>query len=500
MTSFLFYDIETTGLNAAFDQILTFAAIRTDTNLNEIERYSVTIQMRPDIVPSPGAFITHRLMPEELAEGVCEYEAAREIHAIVNVSGTISIGYNNLGFDDEFLRFTFYRNLLDPYSHQYANGCYRIDLLPIATIYRIFKPGIINWPTTDTGKSSLKLELISNANQFMTSGRSHNAMADVEATLQLARCLIREDQVWSYCLCFFDKNWDRTRIDKMLNQPSDADYPVALMVSHRLGADSTYMVPVIGIGRSYHYKNQSLWIRLDRDIIPNSKIINPNELMVIRKKDGEIGVVLPHLPRYWDRLSDEQKSFAENNLSSIYESEENHSLFKRIIEYHREFKYEQVLEADLDSLLYQSPFFTNAEKQEMGRFHRNSFAEKIAMVETIQSSRVKAMAIRIIFRNFFNKDTLSISIINNQKDNIKNGFNKQIFNLILKDYESYMERVRYSSIDPDFNTKKIIGFKRDERLVPTKAIDEVINIRRDIALDDEQNKILDWLEKYLLSI
>jgi exodeoxyribonuclease-1 len=36
MQTFLFYDIETTGLNKSFDQVLQFAAIRTDLKLQEI--------------------------------------------------------------------------------------------------------------------------------------------------------------------------------------------------------------------------------------------------------------------------------------------------------------------------------------------------------------------------------------------------------------------------------------------------------------------------------
>jgi len=32
-SSYLFYDIETTGLNKAFDQVLSFAAIRYDQQL-----------------------------------------------------------------------------------------------------------------------------------------------------------------------------------------------------------------------------------------------------------------------------------------------------------------------------------------------------------------------------------------------------------------------------------------------------------------------------------
>ena len=33
--TFIFYDTETTGTNSAFDQILQFAAIKTDADLNE---------------------------------------------------------------------------------------------------------------------------------------------------------------------------------------------------------------------------------------------------------------------------------------------------------------------------------------------------------------------------------------------------------------------------------------------------------------------------------
>ena len=63
-----------------------------------------------------------------------------------------------------------------------------------------------------------------------------------------------------------------------------------------------------------------------------------------------------------------------------------------------------------------------------------------------------------------------------------------------------MQRVRCRVDDPEFNSKKIIGFKRDERLVPEKAIEELTNIRTNVKLDDEQKKILDWLDGYLLSI
>ncbi len=105
--SYLFYYIETTGLNKAFDQVLQFAAVRTDSELNEIDRQSIKIKLRSDIIPSPRALITNRMSIAELTSGACEFEAVRQIHGLMNAPGTVSLGYNTLGFDDEFLRFSF---------------------------------------------------------------------------------------------------------------------------------------------------------------------------------------------------------------------------------------------------------------------------------------------------------------------------------------------------------------------------------------------------------
>ena len=43
MTSFVFYDTETTGTDTAFDQILQFAAIQTDENLRELDQFEFAV-------------------------------------------------------------------------------------------------------------------------------------------------------------------------------------------------------------------------------------------------------------------------------------------------------------------------------------------------------------------------------------------------------------------------------------------------------------------------
>lgn len=59
--SFVFFDTETTGLNFGFDQIIHFAAIRTDAALNEVERFEARSRLLPHVVPHPVALRTNGL-------------------------------------------------------------------------------------------------------------------------------------------------------------------------------------------------------------------------------------------------------------------------------------------------------------------------------------------------------------------------------------------------------------------------------------------------------
>jgi exodeoxyribonuclease-1 len=55
--SYIFYDTETTGQVTAFDQILQFAAIKTDAELNVLDTFDIRCRLLPYIVPSPGALL-----------------------------------------------------------------------------------------------------------------------------------------------------------------------------------------------------------------------------------------------------------------------------------------------------------------------------------------------------------------------------------------------------------------------------------------------------------
>lgn len=64
--NFVFYDTETTGTDIMFDQILQFAAILTDANLNEPRRFETCSRLLHHVVPTPGAFLAKCFTPKTL--------------------------------------------------------------------------------------------------------------------------------------------------------------------------------------------------------------------------------------------------------------------------------------------------------------------------------------------------------------------------------------------------------------------------------------------------
>ena len=79
---YVFYDTETTGIETAFDQILQFAAIRTDDDLNELGRFNIRCRLLPHIIPSPIALQVTHVTPAMLTDSALpsHYAAAAFAH------------------------------------------------------------------------------------------------------------------------------------------------------------------------------------------------------------------------------------------------------------------------------------------------------------------------------------------------------------------------------------------------------------------------------------
>ena len=129
--TFYWYDLETFGLDAARDRIAQFAGVRTDLDLNIIGKPLILYcKISNDILPQPEACLVTGITPQKtLADGIDEYAFIAAIHTEFAKPNTCVAGFNNIRFDDEFMRYALYRNFYDPYARewqkqQFALGYY----------------------------------------------------------------------------------------------------------------------------------------------------------------------------------------------------------------------------------------------------------------------------------------------------------------------------------------------------------------------------------------
>ncbi len=198
MASYVFYDTETTGTLTSFDQILQFGAIRTDDELNELDRYEIRCRLLPHVVPSPGAMRATRVTPTMLTDTSLptHYEAMRQVHeTLAEWSPAVFIGYNSIAFDENLLRQAFYQTLQPVYLTN-TSGNARADMMRILHATSVYAPNTLSVPISDSGRPTFRLDRIAPANGFAHED-AHEAMADVEATIHMAR-LVRDraPDVW----------------------------------------------------------------------------------------------------------------------------------------------------------------------------------------------------------------------------------------------------------------------------------------------------------------
>lgn len=190
--TFYWHDYETSGTDPARDRPVQFAGLRTDADFNIIgDPLMLYCQLPDDVLMHPAAAQVTGLTPQQVnAEGVTEAAFIKRINREMSQPNTCNVGYNSIRFDDEFTRFTLYRNFYDAYEREYRNGNSRWDLIDVVRLCCALRPEGIEWPRHATGLPSFKLEMLTAANG-LNHDAAHDALSDVTATIALAK-LLRE--------------------------------------------------------------------------------------------------------------------------------------------------------------------------------------------------------------------------------------------------------------------------------------------------------------------
>lgn len=176
-------------------------------NLKSIgEPYNLLVILNDDTLPSPDALMVTGITPQKtVEEGYTEAQFARMLSEEIFTPDTIAVGFNNIRFDDEFIRHLLWRNFHDPYEWSWKDGRSRWDLLDVVRLTRALRPEGINWPLDDKGEPSNRLELITSANGIAHEN-AHDALADVTALIAVTKLIKqKQPQLYDYLLKMRDK-------------------------------------------------------------------------------------------------------------------------------------------------------------------------------------------------------------------------------------------------------------------------------------------------------
>ncbi len=290
--TFFWYDYETSGTDPAMDWPLQFAGVRTDENLNIIEDpVDIYCKLPNDHLPHPAATVITKITPQQAnSKGLIESEFAGIIYDNMSQANTCTVGYNNLRFDDEVTRHMFFRNFYDPYKREYANGNSKWDLIDLVRATAALRPDGIEWPLHQqgelAGRNSFKLEDLVKANGF-ANANAHNALADVYATIDLAKLLYnKKRKLFDYFLNLRNKVYANTIL---------AEHDKLVHVSSKYGSLRQYCSVIHSLGQHPINKNEVIILDLTKDPKPIFELSAAELATIIFTKKNELPEGTPEL-------------------------------------------------------------------------------------------------------------------------------------------------------------------------------------------------------------
>jgi len=284
------YDLETFGIEPKRDRISQFAGVRTDENLNIVgEPLTLFCKLPEEILPEPMSCLVTGITPEIANErGLLEKDFVQRIYQEFSQPDTCVVGYNNIRFDDEFMRYGFYRNFYDPYEREWKNGNSRWDIIDMVRLTHALRPDGINWPKHENGTTSFRLELLTKENNI-SHDAAHDALSDVYATIAFAR-LIKETQPKLYDYAY--SNRSKQYAAKMMNVRQMT--PI-LHVSSKYPASQHCTAVVAPL--AMHPTNKNAYIVYDLSV-------SPTQLLELKAEEIKKRVFTPssEMPENVDRV------------------------------------------------------------------------------------------------------------------------------------------------------------------------------------------------------
>jgi len=395
-STFLWYDTETFGLSPFSDRIAQFASIRTDMDLNETGEETVLYsKITPDYLPSVSACLVTGITPEEtLRKGLCESDFIERVNSLFSTPLTIVSGFNNIQFDDEFIRCTLYRNLMDPYRREWANGCSRWDIIDLVRAVHDFRPdGIKFQHRLESGAPSIKLTSLTEDNGIEQVG-AHDAFVDVRATIAVAKMIKeRQPKLFGYFLSSRGKSESSAKLDIVGRKP-------VLYTSAEFTSPFGFTRPIMPLSGSANSGNYVYCFDLTED--PTPLFDEKTDIFSVK---GFIRVQVNRCPCLspMAMLKDERIRKRLNlNMDTI---ERNAMALKSLPPIQARVSQAEEAHAingdqDPDTRIYADSFFSKHDRDNFDLIRRTSPSKKLSLRLNYDQDKANTMVFRHVARNW----------------------------------------------------------------------------------------------------
>jgi exodeoxyribonuclease-1 len=391
--SFVVYDVETTGFNKRFDQILQFGAIRADDDLVAIDRIELRSRLLPNVVPSPKALHITGVAFDDIISTTrpSHYQMVCEIQRTLQAwSPAMFLGFNSINFDEEFLRQAFYHGL-HPIFLTNTNGNARADVLKLVRAVATLHPNVLTAPRDEAGRLVFRLGKLASTNGMVV-GQAHDALADVEITLALCRkARDGAPDLWSTFLRFAAK---AAVLDFVRDEEAFAYFEFFG------GRQDIHLVTRIGVNPTEANVHYCLDLTAD---ISELRRLSDVELIArlktyprpIRKLKVNASPLLCPL---WELGPDQLSDFTESDLMREAESVRmDHDFVERLVR--AAAAGERVFEPSehVELQIYGNGFLSDTDSALSRRFHVAAWEQRPGIAAQFEDRRLRRLARRLIY-------------------------------------------------------------------------------------------------------